>query len=101
MIKLKNDPPRGVPLSDYYSEDSLNKYESVIPVDMYNESPHLYWYESRGAPTGQYVAVWRIGRQFLGYLYEPDYQVIDRFDMRFVGYGDMSFIESLKKMTPQ
>lgn len=81
---------RDKPLSDLY-------LDTEIINQPYAESPLLYWYESKGATTGQYVAVWRIGRQFIGYLYDPPYNVIERYDLRFVGYGDIDFIESLHK----
>lgn len=64
-------------------------------IDMYNEAPIMHWYEVKGNVDGQYVLVWRLGKQFAGFLREPDYETIERYNMIEIGQGDMTYIEGL------
>lgn len=65
-------------------------------IDMYNEAPTMYWYETKHNTEGQYVLSWRLGRQFAGFLKEPEYHTIDRYKLKFVGVGDITYIEELR-----
>lgn len=64
--------------------------------DLHDRDITLHWYESKGSVEGQYVIVFRLGRWFAGFVNEPDYRVIDRYNLREVGIGDMRYIEELK-----
>lgn len=65
-------------------------------IDLHDRTPILHWYESKQNVEGQYVIVMRLGRWFAGFVNEPSYRVIDRYDLREVGIGDMRYIEELK-----
>lgn len=62
-------------------------------LDLYSNSPLMYWYESNQYIDECYVKVWRRGREFIGYLHMPDYSMIEQLDLRYVGFGDMQWIE--------
>lgn len=66
-------------------------------IDLYDRSPTLHWYETKQNVEGQYVLVYRLGRQFAGFIDKPEYRLIDRFNLREVGIGDMRFIEEFEK----
>ena len=64
--------------------------------DLHDRTPMLHWYESKQNVEGQYVIVMRLGRWFAGFVSEPDYYVIDRYNLKEIGVGDMRYIEELR-----
>lgn len=65
-------------------------------MNLHDRNPELHWYETKQNVEGQYVLVMRLNRTFAGFTNEPDYRIIDRFNLREVGRGTMAFIEELK-----
>ena len=64
--------------------------------DLHDRTPMLHWYETKQNVEGQYVIVYRLGRQFAGFIKEADYRTVDRYNLKEIGVGDMTYIEELR-----
>lgn len=55
------------------------------------------WYITTAPPTNDVRCYYRAGQWFVAYLTEPDDDIIDQYDMRYVGMGDSLFPETYNR----
>lgn len=60
----------------------------------YESVPKYHWYEVKNRIEGDYRCHWINGKQYIRFTEEPSYELIERYDLREKGYGDMDYIRS-------
>lgn len=58
----------------------------------YDEVPQFLWYRAYRHTHGHYRTYWVNGKEYISFDEEPTYEEIQRYDLRFLGVGDMSDI---------
>lgn len=58
----------------------------------YEGVPRYHWYIAKKRIEGEYRAFWVNGRQYIGFMEKPSYEMIERYDLREQGFGDITMI---------
>lgn len=65
------------------------------PVNQYEDVPIYHWYRANKRIEGDCMTYWVNGRQYVGYTEEPSYEDIEKYDLRFIGIGDITDITTV------
>lgn len=60
--------------------------------DNYNDIPEFYWFMTRSNNCDEDVSFWSCGGKYVGFGEDPDDSIVYRYNLRYVGFGDMDWI---------